>query len=243
MHKEQLYKGDSIIHSLDPRLRIVCAVFFSISVAIVVNTRTAVSALLIAVVCVLMAKLDIKVVGDRIKKLNFIMAAVILLFIVSFEGKAVHFSPQGFSRGLLIVLKSNAIVLFLTASLATIELTTIGHALHHLRVPNKLVHIFLFTIRYLGVLHQEYERLIKAMKIRGFIPKMNIHTYKSLANLLGMLLVKAIDRSERIVAAMKCRGFSGKFFILRHFIFHKKDFIAAAIMAGFVLLIIGVDRL
>ena len=243
MHKEQLYRGTSVIHALDPRLRIICAVFFSSSVAILTTMHAAICAVFIAAGYIFLAKLDIKVVGARIKKLNFLMIALILLLSVSFEHKVIHFSAQGFSRGLLIALKSNAIVLFLTASVATIELTALGHALHHLRVSDKLIHLFLFTIRYLGVLHQEYERIVKAMKVRGFIPGMNMHTYKSLGNLIGMLLVKAIDRSERIVAAMKCRGFKGQFFILKHFVFHKQDMFAGFVMAVLTIALIFVDIL
>jgi cobalt/nickel transport system permease protein len=46
-----------------------------------------------------------------------------------------------------------------------------------------------------------------------------------------MLLVRSLDRSERIVAAMKCRGFRGRFYLLDHFAFSRRDgwFISAAV--------------
>ena len=92
-----------------------------------------------------------------------------------------------------------------------------------MRVPAGLSHLFLFTVRYLDVLHGEYLRLRGAMKVRCFRPRMDAHTYRSLGNLLGMLLVRGYDRSERILAAMTCRGFQGRFYLLDHFRFQLRD--------------------
>ena len=61
------------------------------------------------------------------------------------------------------------------------------------------------------------------MKMRGFRPRMNWHTYRTYGYLVGMLLVRSLERSERIVAAMKCRGFRGRFYLLDHFAFSSAD--------------------
>jgi len=44
-----------------------------------------------------------------------------------------------------------------------------------------------------------------------------------LAYLVGMLLIKSIDRADRIRKAMLCRGFHGKFYILSHFELQRTD--------------------
>ena len=128
-----------------------------------------------------------------------------------------EFSHQGFRSAAAIALKGNAIVLALLVLLGSMDATTLGHALSHLRVPDKLTHLLLLTVRYLDVLHREYLRLRCAMKVRGFRPRMDRHTYRSYGYLVGMLLVRSLDRSERITAAMKCRGFRGRFYMLDHF--------------------------
>jgi len=74
------------------------------------------------------------------------------------------------------------------------------------------------------VIHKEYHRLVNAMKMRGFRPGTNMHTYRTYAYLVGMLLVRSFDRSKRIVAAMKCRGFKGKFYILHDYGMKKSDY-------------------
>lgn len=78
-------------------------------------------------------------------------------------------------------------------------------------MPDGLVHLILFTVRYVDVLDQEQHRLRTAMKARGFRPTTSWHTYRSVGYLVGMMLVRALERSERIQKAMKCRGFSGRF--------------------------------
>jgi cobalt/nickel transport system permease protein len=142
------------------------------------------------------------------------------------------FSHDGLWLALQIALKANAIVLGLMALVGTMDAMTLGHALCHLHVPDKLAHLLLFTVRYLDIFHREYGRLRAAMKVRGFRPHMNLHTYRVYGYLVGMLLVRSFDRSERIVAAMKCRCFRGRFYVLSHFHFSSRDvpFCAAFLM-------------
>jgi cobalt/nickel transport system permease protein len=61
------------------------------------------------------------------------------------------------------------------------------------------------------------------MKIRGFQPRTNLHTYRSYAYLAAMLLVHSHDRADRVYQAMLCRGFHGKFYSLRTFSWQPRD--------------------
>ena len=67
-------------------------------------------------------------------------------------------------------------------------------------------------MRYIEVLDCEYRRLRTAMKARGFRLRCDLHTWRSVGYLFGMLLVRGIERAERILAAMRCRGFQGHFY-------------------------------
>jgi cobalt/nickel transport system permease protein len=49
------------------------------------------------------------------------------------------------------------------------------------------------------------------MLVRGFHATSSRHSWRSLGNFLGMLLVRSLERAERVHWAMACRGFSGKF--------------------------------
>jgi cobalt/nickel transport system permease protein len=81
----------------------------------------------------------------------------------------------------------------------------------------------LFTVRYLDVISREYKRMRKAMKARAFIPRNSWHTWRSFGYLVGMLLVRSLERSERIYAAMKCRGYCGKLYLFDTMEWQKRD--------------------
>jgi cobalt/nickel transport system permease protein len=79
-------------------------------------------------------------------------------------------------------------------------------------------------------MHMEYQRIMKAVRVRGFRPGTNLHTYRTYGYILGMLFVRSYDRAERIRAAMLCRGFSGRFYDLSTFVFKPADWLAVAFL-------------
>jgi cobalt/nickel transport system permease protein len=121
------------------------------------------------------------------------------------------------------------------AFVATMSVFTMGRAMRHLHVPNKIVQLFFFTYRYIHVIHMEYQRLMKTLKIRGFYPRTNLHTYRTYAYLVGMVIVRSHDRAERVRAAMLCRGFSGTFYDLSEFSFKASDLVALVLMLMVIL--------
>ena len=215
--------GQTYIHRLDPRVRLVASLAFSIVVAVSQRPAAAGLGLAVSIVLAGTARLPFGSTLRRVAALNVFMVLLVITLPFAIPGTALltlgpfTYSEGGLLRSATIAVKSNAIVLCLAALIATIEVTEMGHALSHLRVPHKLTHLFLLTGRYIGVLRRESARLANAMRVRCFRPGLNRHTYRSLGYLVGMLLVKSFDRSERILAAMKCRGFRGRYYLLDHF--------------------------
>ncbi|MEW5912088.1 MAG: cobalt ECF transporter T component CbiQ [Thermodesulfobacteriota bacterium] len=151
---------------------------------------------------------------------------------------AVSYNPQGLVLAGLITLKANAIFLAVVALLGSSQINDIFHALAHLRLPAKLVSLFILFYRYLHVMRREYLRLRQAMAVRCFTPRSNLHTYRSLAQLIGILVLRSLDRSERVYQAMLCRGFAGTFWLLDHFHWQRADTVFCA-LAGAVVLALG----
>jgi len=221
--------GSSWMLRLDPRARIVASFVF----ACVVVSLTGFISLSIAVLCGVFLMLSAKLpAGETIKKVITMDGFIIFLLCmlpfttpgeVWFTLFGFEASWEGFYKACEITLKANAVVLTLLALVGTIDAIVLGHALNRLRVPENLVHLMLFSVRYIDVLKQEYFRLRVAMKARCFKPGNNLHTYRSIGYLLGMLLVRSLERSERILEAMKCRGFQGKFYLLGEFHFQRRD--------------------
>jgi len=200
----------------DPRARIVLALSFSL----VVVSLQAVPLLLLASAMALLVMLGSGLVWRQTLKRMLAMDGFILLMLVMlpftipgdtwWQVGSLHASWQGLWRAIEIALKANAVILMLLALVGSMESVTLGQALGKLKVPMALVHLLLFTVRYIDVLKEEYQRLRQAMKARAFEPANNWHTYRSVGYLFGMLLVRAIERSERVLEAMKCRGFTGQ---------------------------------
>jgi cobalt/nickel transport system permease protein len=242
--KEKLSKGTSIIHKLDPRIKLTVIIFFSIVVAINDHIFSLSAALLFSALLILVAKLRIKEVLSRLLVVNSFIFILWLMLPITFSGEkifslgSVGISREGIDYAFLITIKSNSIILAGIALLSTTSIYKMIHALHHLYLPDKLTQLFFFTYRYLHTIYSEFISLNNALKIRGFKPKSNFHTYKTYAYLVGMLLVRSYDRSNRVYNAMLCRGFKGKFWTLNHFHFQKIDLICGAVMMSFVLCLV-----
>jgi len=244
MIDEPLAYGDSFLHRIDPRLRIVVAALFSCSVAVFHALAALLAACLAALLLLALSGLDFRQIGRRLAVMLGFLLLLWCLLPVTYEGDIVgRVGPLNFYRpGILlsaqITLKSLAIIAVFTALLATIPVNTLGQSLARLHVPDKLVYLLLMCYRYIFVIEQEYHRLIAAMKIRGFQPRTNLHTYRSYAYLVGMLFVRAASRADRVHQAMRCRGFDGRFHSLATFPVHPLNqwFAVAAASAMIVLL-------
>ena len=116
-----------------------------------------------------------------------------------------------------MTLKSNAVVCAFLALIATMPPSEFGHALERLRCPRKLVFLFLFTGRYVHLLAEEWRTLMTAARLRGFRPRSDMHTYRTFASLLGLLLVRSHERARRTREAMLLRGFAGRFHSVARF--------------------------
>jgi len=243
MFEETFADGDSAVHRLDPRVKALAAFSFAVITAVADRFEALVPALLFSVALVLAARLPVRAVAGRLAVVNGFVLLLWLIMPLTYPGEAIFrlgplaASREGVELALLITVKSNAIILACIALLSTVHLTVMGRALSRLRVPDKLVHILLFMLRYLGETWREYQRLGTAMKIRSFRPGTDLHTYRSYANMIGMLLVSSYSRAETVYAAMLCRGFRGEFHSLDDFAMAGRDLLFGAAMATAVLLV------
>jgi cobalt/nickel transport system permease protein len=246
MRIEEFALGDSFIHRLDPRAKIIAAFSFSLVTALTQSIPASVAALVFASLLVTAAKLNPGRVLARLAVVNGFILFLWVFLPFTYPGEVIfslgplEVHRAGVLLALLITLKSNAIIAAVMALLGTSPVFALVHALSRMGVPDKLVHLFFFTFRYLHLIHEEYHRLVRAMKVRGFRPGTDLHTYRSYAYLMGMLLVRSFDRAGRILAAMKCRGFKRKFYILQHYEMKRSDYLAAATCVLFSVMLLGV---
>lgn len=246
---EDFASVDSFIHRLDPRVKIVVVFLFSIVVAVSNRFVVLMAALALGICIVLVARLPIKELIRRLLPVNMFIVFLWFFLPFTFEGEPLFSvgplvgTHEGVLYAARISIKSNAIMVMLIALVTSTSILTLGHAMHELRAPEKIVHLFFFTYRYLHVIHQEYLRLVNAMKVRGFRPGTNMHTYKTFACLVGMLLVRSSDRAERVRNAMLCRGFRGKLYSLNQFSLKTSDVICLIVMLALVLVLGVLERM
>ncbi len=210
-------RHSGLISRLDPRTRVLAAGIFALLAVSMSHLPTLGGAVALSVVAAILARLALRPTLRRLLALDgFMVLAVVMLpftvpgdTLVSVAG--LDASRQGLTQALVILLKANAVVLMVLALVGSLDTVALGQALARLGAPEKLVHLYLFTVRYLDVMHREYRRLRTAMRARAFAMRTDCHTWTSIGYLFGMLMVHSIERSERIVAAMRCRGFDGTF--------------------------------
>lgn len=232
--------GDSFVHRLDPRVKVLAAVAFSATAAALRRPTAAGAALLVATLILLVAHLDARAVAKRLALANVFVGAAWLFLPWSVPGEpalslgAITLTQPGIQLALLITLKCNAILIAIIALIATSDLSGITHALKRLHVPETLLTVLSLCIRHVSIISTEFLRLTQAMRIRAFNPRPELRTYRTYANLLGTLVVRSHDRAERVQRAMLCRGFSGTWPLLREPRLRAADLAATLVMLVFI---------
>ncbi len=235
---------------VDPRSRIVAVTLFALLVVSLHDIAALVAAFAFALVAMVHVRLPVAQTLKAMIAMDTFMIFLIVSLPFTMPGDAAFAvfgwpaSWQGINSAVQIGLKANAIVLALLVLVGTVGPVVLGHALARMKVPPMLVHLLLFTVRYIEVLNDEYRRLRVAMRTRGFKISTNMHSARTIGYLLGMLLIRAVDRSERILKAMKCRGFRGDFPIMDelHFV-PRREYAFASLMLVVAVALIGLEGL
>lgn len=239
-------KGSSILRRLDPRVKLLGVVTFSAVVATVQDISSLIVAVVLASAATIMSGISFRTLLGRAAAANCFVALFWVFLPLTVAGNPLfsigsfEVSREGLWYAGMLTLRSNAIILVMIGFMAVTPATSIVHALSRLKVPDELVYLFFFTYRYSHEIVQEYTRLHNSMKIRCFSPGSNIHTYRSYAYLVGVLLANSYERGQRLQAAMLCRGFTGKIHHLDTLRIGYRDIGAATvitfILAGLVVL-------
>jgi len=221
--------GDSPLHRIDPRAKLITTAAF---IATVVSfNKYAVLGLVpffsFPIILILLGRIP---AGYILRKLLLILPFAILVGIFNpiFDRAIIyHIGPVGISGGWIsfisILLR---FVLTVTSALALVALTgfnSVCLALERFKVPSPFIVQLMFLYRYMFVLTEESERMVRARAVRSFSGR-TMH-FKTFVSLIGHLLLRTLDRAERVYRAMCCRGFNGDIRILRSLRISLKDIV------------------
>ncbi len=246
MMDEHFASGNSQLHRRNPKVKIIVAIAFITVVAVTNNFTVATVALIAAVLLISFAHLAPGSVAKRLLAVNSFIVFLWLTLPLTYGGEqtirfgSIALSQEGIHIATLITLKANAIILALIALLGTSTIAHLGHALDSLGLSKRLCFLLLFSYRYIFVIHNEYKKLSRALKIRCFVPATNIHTYRTYGYLFGMTLVRSWNRASRVHQAMLLRGFNGQLIPLDTKTINRNDyfFLATSLLLTFVLAIL-----
>lgn len=236
---------EPLLKLADPRLKIVAVLAWSFLLALTQQIEAALAGLAGSAILIFISGSSPKTVLKRLLAVNLFILFLwpVLPFSFSYPGEVIavlgplEVTRQGLDLAYLLTIKGNAVAMGAIAFFGSSSVYELSAAARQLGASEKMIAIFVLMFRYIQVIGQEYARLHMAMKIRGFRPAMTMHSYRSYANLIGMLLVRSLDRAVRIHAAMRCRGYNGRFWLSGDFSFKKTDWALSVLM---LLLISGV---
>jgi len=212
------------------------------------DIRLAAAALVFSAGLVAISRIPVTFVLRRLRWVFFFLALFVVVMPLTVPGRNIwsysflSVSYEGLSLAFLIFLKGIAIVLLLFPMFGTAPFHTSMKALQSLKVPARFVQITLFTYRYIFVFFEEIRRMSDAAKTRGFETKTGWHTFRTLGNFLGVLLVRSFERTERLYNAMISRGYAGKMITLSSFRMTARDSVKGAAVLTICILLFAGDR-
>lgn len=222
-----LASGNTIIHRIDPRAKVLTTVLFIIS--IVSFAKYEVSSLLpfllFPVVMVAMGNIP---AGYLLKKILYL--SPFILFVAIFNplldtspmtAIGNHTISGGWVSFFSIILRFFLTVAAALALIATTGFYQVCMAAEKLGLPKAFAVQLLFLYRYIFVLGDEVTRVLRARALRSFGNRGR--ELKVFASIAGTLFLRTWDRAQRIHMAMLCRGFRGEFHFGRPPAFGKVD--------------------
>jgi cobalt/nickel transport system permease protein len=217
--------ADSPIARLDPRWKLAGLAIVAAAAAAVRSPGPAAAAFVAAVLLAAISRLPRPWLVRRLGALAIaLLPFAIVMPLV--EGTA------GLQLVGLFALKAFAVVLFALVALGTAPMPVNLHAARALGVPSTLILVLSLSYRYLYLLADELDRLRRAVRVRGFRPRMDRHSYRTVGHVIGTLVVRGTERAEGVAHAMRCRGFDGRFRSLASFRTARHDIAFFAVMAA-----------
>jgi len=211
---ERHNEGDGPLHRIDARLKLVVTLLYVIAV---VATPLGASRLLAAEGLTLAFAIGLAGVPPRELWRRWLAFLVLVGFLAAMVALA---HPERERLGLLVV----ALAIVAKNSLAFLAMLLLANvtpfrrilvAMVQLGVPPILVVTLQFMYRYLYVLTDELDRMVKARRARTFRRSGKLD-WGILTGLVGVLFLRSLERGERVHAAMVARGFDGTFRSLSH---------------------------
>jgi energy-coupling factor transport system permease protein len=246
----QYISGNSFVHKLDPRTKIISIVLYMVGLFMVNNLTGYLFVTFFTVGIILLSQISLLVILKGIRPLAFIIIFTLSLHIFMTEGEIIwrwgflKITLEGVRQGIFIALR--LIYLVTITSLLTLTTTPIvltdgiEKVLKALFIPiaHELAMMMTIALRFIPTLIEETEKIMKAQMARGadFESGGLISRAKSLIPLLVPLFLSAFRRADDLAMAMEARCYRGgeNRTRMKQLVMEPKDYYALVVVVIFV---------
>lgn len=257
----QYYATDSLLHRLDPRVKIAGILLYIISLFLVHHYIGLVVAALIFGVMVRMSNVPFRFIVKGLKPIMMMLVFTALLHLFCTPGKAIfslgvlHITIEGVQKCIFLTVRLT--LMMIGSSLMTLTTTPnqltdgIEQMLRPLRKLHVPVHEFALmmsiALRFIPILMEELDKIMKAQLARGadFESGNFLHRLKNMLPILLPLFASAMRRANELAYAMDARCYHGgegrtKMKPLRY---GYRDMIGYISIVCYLIVLIAVDRI
>lgn len=224
----QFFPGNSVIHKLDPRAKILLTLLFIVTLFLCKNFFSLILMLVFAIVCVLLSRISVNLIWKSLKAIIFIVLFTSALQIIYNDKGDVLWKPSatgsfsittgGVYSAVFLSVRIIALILFTSLLTFTTSPTMLTDAIERLLSPLKVfkvkVHslamMMTIALRFIPILIQEIDIIMSAQKARG--AKLDNgklgERLKAMISVFIPLFVSAFRRAAELALAMECRCYS-----------------------------------
>lgn len=221
----QYFPGNSFIHKMDARMKIILIVILIVSIFVCKNIISLATIILATVILVAISRIAPKTILKSIKPLAIIIIITAVLNIFYGTGEPLvtigklSITANGIETAIFMAVRIITLVVISSLLTYTTSPTELTDALERLLKPLKLIKVDVHSIamtmtialRFIPTLVEEIDKIMSAQKSRGADMDSGglIHRAKALVPVLIPLFVSAFRRAGELAYAMECRCYRG----------------------------------
>ncbi len=243
---ERYARLDSPLHRWDARWKLVSLIVLIFAWAVVSQPWIALACLFFSISVLFTGRLPLHFIFKRLGAVHLFLIPCFIVLPFTVPGQPIDvmgltINQEGLKLATTLYLRAAAIVILSMALIYSTPMTRLLRAAEKLRVPRVLIQIALLTYRYIFTLSWEASRIRWALATRGFHNRAVLRVYQTWANVIGLTLIRSLERTERIYRAMQCRGYDGTMKTLCGFSTTSMDVVKSSVCVVSAILVLVCD--
>lgn len=221
----QYYPADSVIHKLDPRVKLAGTLIFIISLFAFHSVEAYIVATVFLASMIKTSKVPLKFMMKGLKSIIMLLMITVIFNLFLIQGTPViriwklTITKEGIEtavfmavRLIYLIIGSSIMTLTTTPNNLTDGLEKSLSPLRKIRVPvHEIAMMMSIALRFIPILLEETDKIMKAQMARGadFESGSLIQKAKNMIPLLVPLFISAFRRANDLAMAMEARGYHG----------------------------------